>query len=298
LCNLLINQFFSKIRDVNTFINSIPFTISHTHHTFHKQKPSRIERNNPLLLSNKLHNTSPWDLLIMNKSLISIALLLASSTVFAATEYPENPVLRPLTLTDGTIAISGALAWGEENNDSRGEVYLNAAYGLTDNLTLGFGGLNYRVLARPDNKTGLELAVGLGVRGYQDSNVNGDSVGYGADLNGKYVFDENIAMIFSLGYIKWDEEQLKNKDEYRYSVGFQANVAKDWTATTSYIYRDLKDFSQDDAHEVNVGLNYVYSKNTDIGVFAGYSSFDAQENSYKLDDNFERVAGVYATYRF
>jgi len=234
----------------------------------------------------------------MNKSLISIALLLASSTVFAETEYPQNPVLRPLTLTDGTVSLSGALAWAEENDDNRGELNLNAAYGLTDNLMLGLGGINYRVLARPDNKTGLELAVGLGLRGYQDSILNGHSVGYGADLNGKYVFNENLAMIFSLGYVKWDEEKLNNKDEYRYSVGVQGNIAKDLTATASYTYRDLKDFSQNDAHEVNVGLNYAYSKNTDIGVFTGYSSFDAQENGYKLDNSFDRIAGIYASYRF
>ncbi|NQY89314.1 MAG: outer membrane beta-barrel protein [Colwellia sp.] len=234
----------------------------------------------------------------MNKSLISIALLFASSTVVAETEYPQNPVLRPLTLTDGTVSLSGALAWGEENDDNRGELNLNAAYGLTDNLMLGLGGINYRVLARPDNKTGLELTVGLGLRGYQDSKLNGHSVGYGTDLNGKYVFNENIAMIFSLGYVKWDEKKLKNKGEYRYSVGVQGNIAKDLTATASYTYRDLKDFSQNDAHEVNVGLNYAYSKNTDIGVFTGYSSFDAQENGYKLDNSFDRVAGIYAAYRF
>lgn len=234
----------------------------------------------------------------MNKSLISIALLLASSTVVAETEYPQNPVLRPLTLTDGTVSLSGALAWGEENDDNRGELNLNAAYGLTDNLMLGLSGINYRVLARPDNKTGLELTVGLGLRGYQDSKLNGSSVGYGTDLNGKYVFNENIAIIFSLGFVKWDEEKLKNKDEYRYSVGVQGNIVKDLTATASYTYRDLKDFSQNDAHEVNVGLNYAYSKNTDIGVFTGYSSFDAQENGYKLDNSFDRVAGIYATYRF
>jgi len=234
----------------------------------------------------------------MYKSLISITLLLASSTIYAETEYPQNPVLRPLTLTDGTIALGGALAWAEENDDNRGEVNLNIAYGFTDNLMLGLGGINYRVLARPDNKTGLELMVGLGVRGYQDSKLNGHSVGYGTDLNGKYVFNDNIAMIFSLGYVKWDEEKLKNKDEFRYSVGVQANIAQDFTATASYTYRDLKDFSQNDAHEVNVGLNYTYSKNTDIGLFAGYSSFDAQENGYELDDSFERIVGIYSEYRF
>jgi opacity protein-like surface antigen len=234
----------------------------------------------------------------MKKSLISMTLLLASTTVFAETEYPENPVLRPLTLTDGTVLVGGALAWGEENGDSRGELNLNAAYGLTDDLTLGFGGINYRVLARPDNELGLELAVGLGFRDYQESKVNGNAVAYGIDLNGKYVFDKNIAMIFSLGYVKWDEEKLENKDEYRYSLGVQANIAKDWTATTSYTYRDLKDFTQDEAHEVNVSVNYAYNKSTDVGVFTGYSSFDAQENGYNLDDNFDRVAGVYAAYRF
>ena len=234
----------------------------------------------------------------MNELLISIALLLASSTAFAENEYPENPVLRPLTLTDGTISVSGALAWGEEKDQRRGELNLNAAYGFTDNLTVGLGGLNYRFLARDNNEKGLELAVGLGVRGYQDSTNNGDSVGYGADLNGKYVFDKNLAMTFSVGYIKWDEEKLENKDEFRYSVGLQTNIAKDWTASASYTYRDLIDFEQNHAHEVGVGLNYAYSKSTDIGVFAGYSRFDAQENGYKVDNSFDRVAGVYASYRF
>jgi opacity protein-like surface antigen len=234
----------------------------------------------------------------MKKSLISIALLLTSSVVFAETEYPENPVLRPLTLTDGTISVSGALAWGEEKDQRRGELNLNAAYGLTDNLTLGLGGVNYRFLARQDNDTGLELAVGLGVRGYQESTINGDSVAYGADLNGKYVFDKDIAMIFSVGYVKWDEETLKNKDEYRYSLGLQTNITKDWTASAIYTYRDLKDFNQSDAHEVNVGVNYAYSKSTDIGIFAGYSNFDAQENGYILDNSYDRVAGIYVAYRF
>jgi len=234
----------------------------------------------------------------MKKSLIGVTLLLASSTVFAETEYPENRVLRPLTLTDGTLSVGGALAWGEEKDENRGEFNLNVGYGLTDNLTLGFGGVNYRILARPDNETGLELSVGLGLRGYQESIINEDSLAYGTDLNGKYVFDENIAMIFSLGYVKWDEEKQKNKDEYRYSIGMLTNITKDWTATASYTYRDLKDFSQNDAHEVSIGVNYAYSKTMDIGMFTGYSTFDAQENGYKLDNSFDRVAGVYVDYRF
>jgi len=234
---------------------------------------------------------------LINKSLITVALLLGSSAAFAETEYPTNPILRPLTLTDGTIAVGGGLMWGEEKDDRRVALNLNAAYGLTDNLTLSLNGLNYRVLARPDNEMGLELAVGVGVRGYHDSYINGDAIAYGADLNGKYVFNKDIAMTFSLGYVKWDESP-KNKDEYRYSIGVQANVAKDWTASANYTYRDLKDFEQNEAHEVSVGLNYAYSKQTDIGMFIGYSNFDAIENGYKLDNSFDRVAGIYVTYRF
>lgn len=234
----------------------------------------------------------------MKKSLVSIALLIASSTAFAETEYPGNPVLRPLTLTDGTVSVGGALAWEEEKHDNRAALNLNIGYGLTDNLTLGLGGINYRVLARPDNEMGLELAVGLGFRGFQESQVNGDSVAYGADINGKYVFNKDLAMIFSVGYVKWDEEKLKNKDEYRYSIGLQTNIAKDWTATARYTYRDLKDFNQNSANEVNVGVNYALSKNTDIGIFAGYSDFDAQKNGYQLHNSYDRVAGFYAAYRF
>lgn len=236
--------------------------------------------------------------IILKKSLFITTLLLSSSTVVAETKYPENPVLRPLTLTDGTVALGGALMWGKENDDSRGAINLNAAYGLTDDLTLSLGGLDYRVLARKNNQKGLELAVGLGVRGYHDSRLNGDAIGYGADLNGKYVFDKDLAMTFSLGYVKWDEEKLKNKDEFRYSIGLQTNLARDWTASVGYTYRDLKDFTQNEAHEANVGINYAYSKSTDVGVFAGYSNFDALENGYQLEDSFDRVAGVYAAYRF
>ena len=239
----------------------------------------------------------------MKKSLISMALLLASTAAFAGNQsdhssYPENPILRPLTLDDGTIAVSGALSWGEDKANSRGELNLNAAYGLTDNLTIGLGGLDYRVLARDNNRTGLELAVGLGIRGFQESTSNGDAIGYGADLNGKYVFNQDIAMTFSLGYVNWDEEQLKNKSENRFSIGVQSKVARDWTAFTNYTYRDLKGFTQEDSHSVTSGLNYNFSKNIDVGMFAGYSDFDAQENGYKLKNNFERSAGLYVTYRF
>lgn len=234
----------------------------------------------------------------MKKSIISAALLLTSASAFAETEYPQNPVLRPLTLTDGTVFVGAALARAEEKDVKRTVLGLHVGYGLTDNVTLGLDGIKYRFLARDNNSTGLELTVGAGLRGFQESSKYGDSVAYGADLNGKYVFNKNFATIFSAGYVEWDEDKRKNKGEFRYSIGLQANIVKDWTASASYTYRDLIDFEQDEAYKVNVGINYAYSKSTDIGLFAGYSNFDAQKESYKFDNNFDRVAGVYAAYRF
>jgi len=76
------------------------------------------------------------------------------------------------------------------------------------------------------------------------------------------------------------------------------SLVEDWSMGLQYTYRDLKDFEQKDAHEINANLNYVYSKNTDIGLFSSYSSFDAQENGYKLDNNFDRAVGFYVTHRF
>ena len=239
----------------------------------------------------------------MKKTLLSIALILTSSAAYAGSEFPTNPVLRPLTLGDGMFAISGGVVAGEENNKNRNHGFLNFGYGLTDDLTFSLNGLKYRVLARKGNRAGLEVAVGLGVRGYQEfyydnKTKKGDSTAYGADISGKYVFNADVAVNFGLSYLKWDEEARKNKDEYRVNVGIQKRLAKDWTLGTHYTYRYLKDFTQDDAHEVNVNLNYAYSKTTDFGMFATYSSFDAQENGYQLDNNLDRGLGLYFNTRF
>jgi len=234
----------------------------------------------------------------MKNTLTAIALLLVSSSVLAETKYPENPVLRPLTLTDGTIAITGGLITGEQDDDNRNEAFIHGAYGITDDLTIGFGGLNYRLLSRPGNKTGVELAVGIGFKDYQEQFNKGDSVAYGIDITGKYVFDDNLAMTYGLDIIKWDEEHRKDRSEYRLSFGVQKRLAEDWTLNANYTYRALQDFEQDDARELGVGLNYAYSKNIDMGLFAKSSNFDANENGYKLDNSFDRLLGIYATYRF
>lgn len=234
----------------------------------------------------------------MKKSLTAIAILLVTSSVFAETNYPENPVLRPLTLTDGTISLTGGLVTGEQDDDNRGEAFIGLAYGITDNLMIGDGGIKYRVLARPDNKTGLELAVGFGLRGYQEYLNEDYSIGYGLDLSGKYVVSDSFSVNFGLDVVKWAEEHRKDKSEYRYSIGAQQRLAEDWTASASYTYRDLKDFVQSDANEARAGINYTYSKDMDIGLFAAYSDFDAKKNGYKLDNSFDRSVSAYVTYRF
>ncbi len=235
----------------------------------------------------------------MRKTLTALALILATSSAVAETEYPTNPILRPITLMDGTLAVTAGVVSGEESDENRKKTFVNLGYGITDNLTIGFGGIKYRFLAREDNKHGLELAVSYGHRGYNEYlGSNDDSVAHGLDLSGKYVFSDDLAMTFGFGAVEWSEDNREDKNEFRYMVGLQKGLTESWSTGIQYTYRDLKDFNQNEAHDVNTYLNYVYSKNMDIGLFASYSSFDAQENGYKLDNNFGRAIGIYANYRF
>lgn len=234
----------------------------------------------------------------MKRTFLTIALLATTSTVMAETAYPKNPVLRPLTLTEGIISVGGGLAYIEEGKDDRGHINVHAAYGITDDLTVSLGDIRYKFWDRHDNATGLELTAGFGLRGFHESKLNGEALALGADITGKYVFNRDFAATFSAGYVKWDEDKLQNKDEYRYSIGLQRNLVKDITLSANYTFRDLKDFTQSHADEVNVALNYSYSKRMDMGVFVGYSNFDAQQNGYDLEDGYERTAGLYVNYRF
>lgn len=234
----------------------------------------------------------------MKKTLITLSLLIASSSALAESTMPENPVMRPITLTDGTAVVAGGVVYGNEADDSRGEAFVNLAYGITDDFTVGFGGLSYKFLSRNLDETGLDMAVSIGSRGFHESTVNGDSKAYGLDVHGKYVIDSDLAVTFGFGGVIWDEDILENKSEYRYSVGVMRNLNEDFTLRANYTFRDLKDFTQDNAHVVNAGINYTYSKNLDLGVFATYSDFDAKENGYKLDDSFDEAVGIYAAYRF
>ena len=237
----------------------------------------------------------------MKKLLPALTLICISSTAIAEQYSPANPVVRPLTLVDGELQLVGALSYGEEANGEKSwDFDANVRYGITDDLTLGFGGLRYRFMERPGNGTGLELTAGLAVKGYleySDPELD-DSVALGMDITGQYVINKNLAVTFASEYMVWNEEKLENKSEFRHSIGFKTNVAPSITLWSNYTYRDLRDFTQDDAHAVAAGINYNLSRQTDVGLFANYTDFDAAKNGYKADDIQEKGIGAYISYRF
>lgn len=235
----------------------------------------------------------------MKKLITSIALLSITSSVFAASTSPQNLVVRPLVLADSELALSGAVLYGEQtDSEKEWRILPGIAYGLTDDLTLGFGEVRYRFISRSSNGTGLELAAGLGYEGQLEVENADDSDAVALDLTGKYVLNTNTALLFSTKYVHWDEDKRKNRSEIRYSVGIQQNIYKNVTAFANYTFSDLKDFNKNSANSGSLGVNYAYSKSTDVGMFVNYTDFDAAENGYKADDVFEKSAGIYLTTRF
>lgn len=240
----------------------------------------------------------------MKQPLSALLLLCISSSVFAGALTsgklsPANPVERPLTLEDGEIQISGALAYGEkDNNDNEWGFGANIGYGVTEDFTIDLSGLHYRFLAREKNQEGLELAASLGWRGQLESEQNGDADGYGIDINGKYVFSPDFAVTFGIGHIRWDEDKLEDKKEFDYSVGVQKRIFENVTLGANYTYRDLSDFTQDNAYQLSVSANYTVMPNLDVGVFYAKTDFDFGANGYKTDEYFRKGIGAYATYRF
>ncbi|MCC2614980.1 porin [Aestuariibacter halophilus] len=235
----------------------------------------------------------------MKKTLTVLTMVLMSSSTLAAQLSPANPVLRPLTLKDGEVVLGASIGYGDSEDDNGGQLGLNAAYGITDDLTLGLGGIRYRMLSRgSDTAAGLELAIGAGLRGYLESDGNGDALGYGADVTGKYVFSDDFAVTFSGGYVYWNEQHLANKHEWRFSVGAEKALGNDLTAFADYSYRDLHGFSQNHANRYTLGVNYNLNRQWDLGLAFSYSDFDAVENGYDADNAYRRNLGIYATYRF
>ena len=232
------------------------------------------------------------------KKFAALSLLLLSATTVANELSPANPILRPLTLKDGELNLVAGARYGNTDSKHDWELDLGLGYGLTDDFSIGLGGMSYRFLPRSDNGMGLELAVNAGLRGYYESRQNGDALGYGAGVYGKYVLTRDTAVNFGVDYTFWNEEVLQNKREMRYTVGVAQNLMDKWTLSADYTYRDLHDFNQNHAYEASLGLNYNVARHMDVGIGLTYTDFDAVANGYKADAQFKRSANVYLQYRF
>lgn len=213
-----------------------------------------------------------------------------------AADYPTNPVERPLTLNKSTVELTGAYAYGKQHDKDHDNIFGgNVSYGLTDDLQIGLDGITYSLFK--DTSSGFELATQAGVRGYFDEK-QGDSLGLGMSVLGKQIINKNLAVTFGAGYTHWKIDNMNNRSEYDYSVGFLMNVAQDLTLSGNYTYRDLKDFKQSHANTTSLGLNYTVSSQLDIGTVLSYSDFNEDYQGLAMQETPEKLAAVYATWRF
>lgn len=210
-------------------------------------------------------------------------------------DYPTNPVLRPITLPDTMVSLTAAAGYAEELDGSE-EVFIvpGVQYGVTDNFTIGLDGLTYRFY----HDDGLQMGVNFGVRDAHHSDRFGDSIATGISVFGKKIMSNHFAVTFGIDFINWDEEIVSDRSEVKYDIGLIYNIAPDWTVFASYHYRDLEDFAQDSANRYQVGLNYVYSQNIDVGLFAFQSDYDEKLNGYYLHNEVEQGAGIFVNWRF
>ena len=236
-----------------------------------------------------------------NTTLISLlaGLLTTATTTFVyANELSEqNLVTRSLTLKNGEIMLSGAANYGKTGKLDDSNLVLGAAYGLTDDLTVGLGGARYRLLKGPMAGHGLEVTIGAGIKGNLEQN-NEDALGYGADVIGKYVVSEQLAFTFGSEYVFWNKRGPDNAKEYRYSVGAMYSPIQNITVSAGYTYRDLDDFSQDKAYTVSSGINYASNEHMDVGLILTYSDFDPVKNGFDVDSAHKRNLRAYVSYRF
>lgn len=236
----------------------------------------------------------------MKKLLLTGAVLASAFTGLAqANEYPQNPVVRPLTLNDGTIQAFAAVSHLKQHDDDNETKFnINAAYGLTDDWQIGFGGITYSALK--NESSGLEIALNAGFRGGFTNNAKeiGDSLGLGLSAFGKQIINDDFAVTFGAGYVHWNEDHIDNKSEFHYSIGAMANVAKHVTLSASYTFRDLKDFEQDSANVVSAGLNYAMTSDIDLGLNITYSDFEEMAGNKAFHEQAEQSASLYVAYRF
>jgi len=244
---------------------------------------------NPLNLRNKL------------STLIFLAVSASTaSTLAVANELsPANPVLRSLILMEGEVLTGASVIYGDlENGENEWQGGIYAAYGITESITIDTIGAHYRFMDRARENQGLEMAASIGLVGELKSNVNGDALGINADVTGKYIFNEDMALLFGVSYIHWDEDNLDDKSEFDYSIGIQKNLIPNFTLSANYTYRDLNDFAQSSAYAYSVGLNYNINRNLDVGMVYGKTDFEFENNGYNNDDSLTDGYGIYASYRF
>lgn len=235
------------------------------------------------------------------KTSILIGLILSSvSVTVTANELSErNLVERSLTLKDGEVMLAGGIGYGETDSEHDTGISVNGAYGITDNFTVGLGGVRYRIVEKPAADHGLEIALGAGLKGVMER-YNENVYGYGADVLGKYVVSSDLALLFGAEYVKWDHDNKSQYDgsEMRYSIGAMYQPIRYLTWSINYTYRDLNDFVQSSAYSASTGLHYSLSKSTDVGVTFEYTDFDAKQNGFDLDSAYRRNLGAYVSYRF
>ena len=87
--------------------------------------------------------------------------ILAMQSACAQDLSKRSLVERALTLKDHEILVGGALGYGDSSSDSGFNLGLDVGYGLSNDITLGLGGIRYRFLARDNDEQGLELTVVL-----------------------------------------------------------------------------------------------------------------------------------------
>jgi opacity protein-like surface antigen len=233
---------------------------------------------------------------VINIALITVLLAAVQSTAAQASEYPKNPVLRPLTLTSGTVELSGGYVYGKQH-DKDTEVALggNIAYGFTDDFQLASDGITYSLFK--NKSAGFELATQAGFRGYFEDK-QGDTLGLGASVLAKQIISDNLAFTFAAGYSHWDIDNIDNRYEFDYAVGLITNLSENITFSAQYTYRDLKGFTQEQANITTIGLNYTLTKDFDIGTTFTYSDYIETNNGFALLETPEKMIGIYANWRF
>lgn len=230
-----------------------------------------------------------------------IAAVLNTPLAVANENSERSLVKRAFTLKDNEFQIGAAIGYGETGKEDDWGFDAGASYGVTDDFTIGLGDLRYRVLARPDDSTGLEVTLGGGLKGYMERiDVEGDDevFGYGVDVTGKYVFSEQVAVTFGSEYVFWNDIGADNRKEMRYSVGVLYEPVRYLTLMADYTFRDLDDFTQNNAYIASAGVNYTLNKRTDVGIAFSYSDFDAPQNGFNAEYVHKRNLAAYAIYRF